>query len=55
VRPRRSAPPGTRKSLMLPVNAAGGIKALVVSDIAIPVRRFLNGLVAVWETMPERN
>ena len=26
VRPRRSAPPGTRKSLMLPVSAAGGTR-----------------------------
>src|SRR6202011_3384692 len=47
VRPRISGPPGTRKSLMLPVNAAGGIQALVGSDIVIPARRFfLNFLLS---------
>src|ERR1700716_1946609 len=36
VRARRSAPPGTRKSLMLPAMAAGGILLLVMSDIVSP-------------------
>jgi hypothetical protein len=40
VRPRRSAPWGTRKSLMLPVNAAGGMQTLLMFDIAIPVTVF---------------
>ena len=34
--PSKSAPPGTRKSLMLPIKAAGGISALRLSDITIP-------------------